>query len=344
MWRMLDNQYIEFFIDEIVSLKGKTLNGNILGGEAYSEYSGLTWSWECESYVPPTEPVLGILSKTKLINSKWKIKNTNGLRENVITLSTNNILSSSLYGKGSWHIKDDKFIIIKTANDFVTYSIVLKDNDWDGTAKNNLGESWDLIIEQLIDREFDRLLSLYKVRKSDAEKISNYLNDIGITCFYHFTDASNIKSILESNGLYSWAYCKSKRIHICRPGGDELSHQLDSQYSLEDFVRLSFCKDHPMKYICIKTNRISNPVIIEISTEVALLESTIFSDINAADKNHETGNSLEFLKRINLAIRKKDYRYLSSTEKKQYQAEILVKSWVPKEYFLNLNSILKYSN
>lgn len=72
-----------------------------------------------------------------------------------------------------------------------------------------------------------------------------------------------------------------KNITIPSPGGDDLSRALDEYFGLEDYVRLSFCSDHPMKYKLRNTN----PQILKVSIEVATFEDTLFSDINAASKN-----------------------------------------------------------
>lgn len=70
----------------------------------------------------------------------------------------------------------------------------------------------------------------------------------GISYLYHFTDISNIKSIKEHGGLLSWHYCEQHNIEIPLAGGDMDSRDLDRHHGLEDYVRLSFCNDHPMAY------------------------------------------------------------------------------------------------
>ena len=120
---------------------------------------------------------------------------------------------------------------------------------------------------------------------------------------------------------------------------DVTSTSPNTLIKLQDYVRLSFCKDHPMKHICMKSNRISQPEILIVSTEVAEFESTLFSDMNAADKRHTVGNNIEFLKKIDHTIFLRHYHFLSDYDKKKYQAEILVKTSVPIKYITNINSL-----
>ena len=64
----------------------------------------------------------------------------------------------------------------------------------------------------------------------------------------------------------------------------ELSHRLDAKAGLADFVRLSFCKKHPMMYLALKDQRISRPVVLEIKLEVVSRPGVLFCAINAASR------------------------------------------------------------
>lgn len=55
-----------------------------------------------------------------------------------------------------------------------------------------------------------------------------------------------------------------------------------------------FCDDHPMAYRLQQSG--SDIIVLRIKIDVALLKGTLFSDINAADKLHTHGGSLEDLK------------------------------------------------
>ena len=73
------------------------------------------------------------------------------------------------------------------------------------------------------------------------------LRDHDILSLFHFTDASNLESI-RKNGLLTWKKLDEMKI-AAKMNSSELSHKLDSRKGLADFVRLSFCKKHPMMYI-----------------------------------------------------------------------------------------------
>lgn len=343
-WKILPDNKIEIFIPDYISLCGRYNNNEIIGEIAYSEYSGLEWSWTCKRHYPTPEPIVSDISIQDIVNGRWTIKNNINLADNHLTFSSNGCVNSSLYGNGTWKITDQT-LVIQTANKFITYKFKIINNKWVGSARNEMGDTWEaqFIHSYVIPKKAasvkqkeDKLALLYSKRKHDADYIISFLKEIGITCFYHFTDISNISSIKTNGGLYSWFYCKQNNITISKPGGDDLSRSLDRQYNLHDYVRLSFCKDHPMLYICKKSQRITNPVILEISIEVATISTTLFSDINAADRYHKIGEDIAFLRQLNYGLFKRSYFDLSEVEKKKYQAEILVKSYIPTKFIKNL--------
>lgn len=186
-------------------------------------------------------------------------------------------------------------------------------------------------------KELERLTAHTKHLKSDKEKILEILKKNNITHFYHFTDESNLKSIKEHKGLLSWDYCEKHNIIIPLAGGDESSRDLDRRHGLEDYVRLSFCNDHPMAFNVYK-RRGANLVLLRIKIDVALFSDTIFSDINAADSNHNIGNDAIFLENnIDFSATQENYVKKDSPAFKPHQAEILVKTFIPIEYIENIN-------
>jgi len=176
-----------------------------------------------------------------------------------------------------------------------------------------------------------RLLS----KKSNWQNYAQILQENEITTLYHFTDRVNIASIKQNKGLYSWRYCDLNNISIIKSGGDTLSRGLDTKYNLQDFVRLSFCDDHPMQYRLSQSGY--DLVLLKINIEVAYLENTRFSDINATDSNHRQGSSIEDLKRIRFSATKKNYVRKDDPDFKFHQAEVLVKTWIPIECITNIN-------
>lgn len=181
-----------------------------------------------------------------------------------------------------------------------------------------------------------RLNTMAHTQKANAWEFRNYLSSNGIKFFYHFTDRRNLDSIRKNGGLYSWYYCENHGISIPFPGGGEQSRNLDRWHGLQDYVRLSFCDDHPMAYR-LKLDGY-NLVLLRIRIDVALLEETLFSDINAADGAHHHGRTMDDLKRVDLNATQQHYVSSSSPIFKKHQAEVLVKTFIPLEYIENINN------
>ncbi|MDR2653507.1 MAG: DUF4433 domain-containing protein [Prevotellaceae bacterium] len=173
------------------------------------------------------------------------------------------------------------------------------------------------------------------VKKDNWQEFQQVLIRNGITTLYHFTDRTNISSIKKHGGLYSWYYCDKHDITISYPGGDELSRQLDIRYNLQDFVRLSFCNDHPMMWRLQQNGR--NLVTLEVKVDVSYFKNTCFSDINATDSDHTHGSNLQDLKRIDFMAVKRKSVSREDADFKTHQAEVLVKTCIPLEYITNIN-------
>lgn len=188
--------------------------------------------------------------------------------------------------------------------------------------------------EQTEQLERQRLEKLSAERKENWDDFYQVLTDNGIRYLYHFTDERNIPSIKRHGGLFSWYYCKNNNINIPCQGGDYDSRELDRKYGLQDYVRLSFCDDHPMAYRLRKSG--SNIKILRIKIDVALLKDTLFSDINAADQLHTHGGSLEDLKRVDFRATKRHYVSRNDEDFKPHQAEVMVKTFVPLKYIENI--------
>ena len=166
----------------------------------------------------------------------------------------------------------------------------------------------------------------------------SYLKSQGITKLYHFTDKSNIQSIIDNGGIYSWHTCNTKGIHVSRPGGSYDSHNIDSYLGLDNYVRLSFTRNHPMMYVAKNDGRISNPVILEIDLTVAGLSSTKFSDKNAAKRGAVIQQGYNGAKNIHFyTVKQPNHFNLSSDEKDYYQAEVLVYEKIPLSFITNID-------
>ena len=120
--------------------------------------------------------------------------------------------------------------------------------------------SSDLIIE---DKFAKRMLELKKDAKAVAPVVSKgeevgkqapllldrniiVLRENGIKTLFHFTDASNLDSIRE-HGLLAWKKIETDKIE-CKMNSSALSHRLDAAKGLSDYIRLSFCRRHPVMF------------------------------------------------------------------------------------------------
>ncbi|MGN6180679.1 MAG: DarT ssDNA thymidine ADP-ribosyltransferase family protein [Mucilaginibacter sp.] len=192
--------------------------------------------------------------------------------------------------------------------------------------------------EEAIENEKQKSLESLLVKKRNWEEFAKILSDNSISKLYHFTDKSNLQSIRQNGGLYSWSYCDANNIKIIRPGGDMDSRVLDRRYNLHDYVRLSLTRSHPMMYVAQKDGRIPEPIVIEVDLGVAFFEKTKFSDMNATKTGHTTGSDISNLRKIRFDIVKKSNHFdLSDEDKKFYQAEVLVKTWIPINMLSNID-------
>lgn len=173
-------------------------------------------------------------------------------------------------------------------------------------------------------------------KKENAEAFITYLKSKGVKYFYHFTCDKNLKSIKEHGGLYSWYYSVQNGINIPVPGGDYESRALDKQQCLEDYVRLSFCVDHPMRWRLMRNGK--KLVLLKIKIDVAAFADTQFSDINAADNNNIHGASLEALQGVDIRATQRKYVKKNDPDFKPHQAECMVKKFIPIEYITNINN------
>lgn len=191
--------------------------------------------------------------------------------------------------------------------------------------------------EEKRNQEIKRLTTLVQRKKPDKEEILEYLKLKRIRCFYHFTDRQNLNSIKRMGGLYSWHYCVNNNIKIPNPGGDNFSRRLDVRNGLQDYVRLSFCNDHPMAYRLLQDG--ADLVLLKISIDVATFKDTIFTDRNAASSSFASGKGIEALQNVNIYATQRDYVSRSEGDTFfEHQAECMVKTFVPLKYIVNINN------
>ena len=178
-------------------------------------------------------------------------------------------------------------------------------------------------------------------KKSNWQEFKAVLDEHRITKLYHFTDRDNLESIIKNGGLYSWMDCERKGIRINKPGGSTASRQLDSSRNLENYVRVSFTTQHPMMYVAMKDGRISNPVILEIDPEVICWNDTLYANLNAAryTLKPNIGPTISDFKQIHFkSVKVRKHFDLPDEEQPYFQAEVLVKNFIPLEYIKNIGN------
>jgi len=227
---------------------------------------------------------------------------------------------------------------------YIRLSIAVLDNVM---QKYSLGKYKFNKMEENYPEQQEHCYTNFKVKsnikyKEFCKNMPIFLASKNIDKFYHFTDEKNLESIIENGGLYSWKSIENKEISALL-SSNELSRQLDTQKNLQDYIRLSFTDYHPMSSKVEKEDG-KNLVWLEIDLEVALWESTLYSDMNATDNSVIVKGDFDFLKTLDFDIFKQRYNTLNTLEKKKYQAEILVKDFLPIRYIKNIDELQEKQN
>lgn len=187
---------------------------------------------------------------------------------------------------------------------------------------------------EILEKGEKELLNKFKY---DWKLYRKFLKNNNIKFLYHFTDKSNLDSIIEFGGLYSLKYCIENDIIIKKPGGDSLSHKLDKAAHLDDYIRLGFTPNHPMMYYAMNDGRIENPVVLKLDIELIYWKDSKYSDSNATSKNSRKGDNFESISIIDFeTLRNTDYLNAPIDKKKFFQAEVLVKKHIPIRFMKNI--------
>ena len=175
--------------------------------------------------------------------------------------------------------------------------------------------------------------------KNNWQDFKNIVDTYGIKKLYHFTDRENLESIIRHGALLSWADCEKQGINIPKPGGSFQSRELDKRDGLQNFVRVSFVKQHPMMYVAMNDGRISNPVILEIDPQIIWWQYTKYSDRNATKTGAKVGSSFADFMAIHFkSIKANKHFDLPEDEQMFFQAEVLVENSIPIEFITNINN------
>mgnify|MGYP003494453474 CR=1 FL=1 len=213
-------------------------------------------------------------------------------------------------------------------------SNTLKNKTTDSNVNNLKREKKECNIEKVLEKSDLYINLTFKKNWMDYFRVMKLNN---VEKLYHFTDRENLESIKKNGGLYSWDFCEKNNLSISKPGGDELSRSLDKRYGLENYVRLSFSRNHPMMHVAKSQNRINNPIILEIDPEVIFWKNSKYSDKNATRNDVIVGEELDNFKGIKFNIAKQATHFdLAPEDKQYYQAEVLVLEKIPLEFIKNI--------
>jgi hypothetical protein len=186
--------------------------------------------------------------------------------------------------------------------------------------------------EQQAEQEQLRKIPLITY-KANQEQLRIIIKSNNVQTLYHFTDIKNLESIRASRHLYSWKYCEENGIVIQAAGGNGLSRKLDVDKGLENYVRVSFCKIHPMRRRVLKEPSISELALLEIDPDVLYWAGTKYSDINAAANGAVIGETAKHLANIRFGVTQKPHtQWLEGKDFSYYQAEALIFEKIPLEY------------
>lgn len=299
-----------------------------------------------------------------LIGTEWHMKFFDiAIKECDIKFNSNGIVIFSDSPKKTdnfWSVIDN-IITLKLTNGFATYSGIIENITFSGNASNLNGAKWrfqanliskedNLPMKSSLDNQKkvqlpqklnvkSKALS-FKIKRTNWTEFNKVLTDNNISTLYHFTDEANLQSIKKHGALYSWQYCETNNITIPQAGGGELSRSLDRRHGVQNYVRLSFIRNHPMMYLLQTRGRLGNTVVLEIDPVVVFWKDTKFANKNATRNDVNIGSTLDEFKRIRFNIIKRQNHFdLSEEEKPFYQAEVLVFEKIPIEFIENINDL-----
>ena len=98
-----------------------------------------------------------------------------------------------------------------------------------------------------------------------------------IRYLWHFTDAANIDSIKEHNGLWAWAELQKKGIKVLRPSGNDWSRYVDNVKGLDNYVHLAFNCKHPLAWIVQDNQTVPNLRWLRIDVTVIGIDDVRFA-------------------------------------------------------------------
>ena len=161
-----------------------------------------------------------------------------------------------------------------------------------------------------------------------------------VSCFYHFTDRSNIDLIRKLDGLYSYEKLQEMGAEPPLPGGNEWSHEADARKGLDRFIHLCFRPNHPMEHVAHQEGRIKNPIYLSIHVDVINQDGVMFTD-DVSNKSGVEIYTIEEAKKIidfPVLYTRTDWNdpEIQMRLQQAEKYEILVPDHIPLEYIRNI--------
>ena len=290
------------------------------------------------SYFPHVFHHLGL---SEIDIALMKYADLNDLHE--ITYKAGIVGSNSVYNLQSREIEDEYIKDESKIRQAYSHGKDLSDNvGWRLYCNYTKGKyclSWDSLRVLLHLEDINQ--GVQKVRhklkyKQDRTRIREYLKENGIKWFYHFTERDKLSSIKREGGLLSYRQCLIRGIVMPNTQDMSKSRDIDAAFNLEDYVRVSFCRYLPK--IEERKKEDKDLVLLRISTEVAELYDTLFTDMEATKEMHKHGPTFEDLQKVDIKATQKSHCDTSDPDFWQYQSEVMVKEIIPIQYILNIDN------
>lgn len=110
---------------------------------------------------------------------------------------------------------------------------------------------------------------------------------------FHFTDSQNIANIRQF-GLLPTAQLASNGI-VAVTGGDAASLAIDQAKGFDNYVRLSFCRKHPMSHVAMERGGITELRILRICPSVLLRQGAKIADRVATANDAKIANANDII-------------------------------------------------
>lgn len=166
--------------------------------------------------------------------------------------------------------------------------------------------------------------------------VAQRLRECGVSKLYHFTNIENVSSIKKLGGLYSRRALVNRGISSDSFGGNYLSSYLDERLGLDNYVHLSFCSDHPMKYRLEQKGY----TLVQFEINISVVDRrTVFSNVNATSSSAKIASGLDGFNLVKLSATRRTYVCRDDPDFEYHQAEALVPNFIPLSAISNFADI-----